>query len=92
MDLDRARAENEIPVPVYLQVVDTVESNPDSAWIAPRADFKIVFEMFLVPSKHHIYAGIDAAPTDTAVEIIGCPEVATEEIGRFTRHAVERSE
>ncbi len=90
MDLDRANLQNEIPVPIYPNLVNALKIQLDSSRIAPRADFEIVLEVLLVSSKYQIDARIDAAPADAAVEVVGSPDMATEEVVRLTRHTVER--
>jgi len=91
-DLERAGGQNEIAIRIDAQVVDAVESEVDLSGIVTGVDFEIVFEVVLISSKHQINSRIDGAPTDAAVEIVRCAEIAAEEIVGLAGHAVERFE
>src|ERR1022692_1469915 len=89
MDLSRANAQNEIPVRIDPNLVNALETELDSSRIAPGSDFEIVFEVLLVSSKYQIDARIDSAPADSAVEVVGSPDIAAEEVVRPTWHTIE---
>ena len=75
---------------IDMNAVDACECELNCSGIAPSADFEIVFQALLVASKHQVDAGIDGAPADAAIKIVGRADVLAQEVVRLARNAVQR--